>query len=203
MRKEPYVIDTIFTDLGDVMFLFNAEVFKREIERRTHRVPEKLGWNQSQILKRSFTGRTSGKRFLEIRSRELGIEPHEITEVWDLAVTPNKPYLEFLEQWKKEGRRLYLLSNINLVAWDYYRPLPVFQLFDGLFLSYRMRLAKPDQRIFRVCLEKTGVDPARVLFVDDLKENVASAAKLGMATWLYRKESHASFLDFISLTVKP
>ena len=191
------MIDTLFTDLGDVMFLFDFKVFEQELAKRSKKVPEKLRWEESLILKQSFTGRTSGKRFLEIRAKELGIDPHDIVETWNRAVIPNEPYLDFLKCWKQDGKRLCLLSNINVVAWNYYRHHPIFKLFDDLFLSYRLRLAKPNPKIFTACLKKTGVNPERILFVDDLKENVGGAAKLGMATWLYRKETHASFLDFI------
>lgn len=193
------MIDTLFTDLGDVMFLFDSKVFEQEVMRRTKRTPEKLRWEQSCVLKRAFTGRINGRKFLEMRAQELGVEPREIIEIWDRAVAPNEPYLEFLKYWKKDGNKLYLLSNINVVAWDYYRSHPVFRLFDDVFLSYRLRLAKPDSRIFRMCLEKTATEPQRILFVDDLEANVDTAARLGMATWLYRKKTHASFLDFVSL----
>lgn len=191
--------DTLFTDLGDVMYLFDREIFKKEILKRTGKVPEKLDWSKSPILKYAFTGRINGRAYLEIRAQELGIKPNEMTEVWNKAVAPNEKYHEFLKEWKASGRKLYLLSNINVVAWNYYRRFPIFDIFDCKFLSYQLRCMKPSLKIFRICLERTGANPRNSIFVDDVKDNVEAAAKLGMATWLYRKETHDVFLDFVNL----
>lgn len=197
------MLTTLFSDLGDVMFIFDRKIFSGEIQRRTGRIPERLNWDKSAVLDRAFKGRISGKRYLEIRARELGISPHELTEIWNMAVRPNKPYFDFLQEWKAEGKKLYLLSNINVVAWRYYRQrFPIFQIFDGLFLSYRLRLAKPDPHIFQKCLEKAGAQPEESLLVDDLKENIEAASRLGFKTWQYLPEEHDLLLNFLALYEK-
>ena len=120
-----------------------------------------------------------------MRARELGVTPTEFIEIWDVISMPNEKYFAFLKEWKEEGNKLYLLSNINVVAWNYYRRHSIFQIFDGLFLSYRLRLAKPGSRIFQVCLKKAGVGPENTLFIDDLEENIATAQVLNFLTWQY------------------
>ena len=39
---------------------------------------------------------------------------------------------------------------------------------------------KPDPAIYRLCLERNGLDPAACIFVDDSAANVAGAAALGI-----------------------
>lgn len=195
------MIDTLFTDLGEVMFLFNQEQFKEEIVRRTGGIPEKLTWDKSSYHAKAQTGRISGKKYLEKRAQELGLEdPRLLTEIWAQVVTPNEKYFAFLREWKQTGRKLYLLSNINVVAWQYYKDLPIFHegLFDDLFLSYRMRLMKPNPRIFQTCLDRAKAQARQSIFIDDMSENVESAGKLGMNTWCYYNGTHNVFMDFIT-----
>ena len=44
------------------------------------------------------------------------------------------------------------------------------------------RLAKPDPRIFRLCLERLGLSAGAALFVDDRADNVETAAGVGLQT---------------------
>lgn len=44
------------------------------------------------------------------------------------------------------------------------------------------RMAKPDPRIFRLCLGRLGLPAAAALFVDDRADNVEAAARVGLQT---------------------
>lgn len=53
-------------------------------------------------------------------------------------------------------------------------------LFDWVFYSHEMGLAKPNQDIYQQQLLELGTTANRVLFFDDLKANVDGAASLGI-----------------------
>ncbi|NVJ87098.1 MAG: HAD family phosphatase [Algoriphagus sp.] len=53
-------------------------------------------------------------------------------------------------------------------------------VFDWVFLSHEMGLAKPETGIYEKMLTDLGTAPERVVFFDDLKENVEGAASLGI-----------------------
>lgn len=53
-------------------------------------------------------------------------------------------------------------------------------IFDWVFLSHEMGLAKPDAAIYEKMLTDLRTAPERVVFFDDLKENVEGAAALGI-----------------------
>ena len=81
---------------------------------------------------------------------------------------------------------LYLLSNTNEIHWEYLSPW-VFQhegrdvreCFKGIYLSFRMHLAKPDERIFRRMAEDAAICPGETLFVDDAEANCRAASATG------------------------
>jgi 2-haloacid dehalogenase len=52
--------------------------------------------------------------------------------------------------------------------------------FRHIVVSGEVRTMKPDPRIFRLLIERIGVEPAAVVFVDDVPRNVAAAAAAGL-----------------------
>ncbi len=59
------------------------------------------------------------------------------------------------------------------------QPLP--DRLDGLFFSCDLGVAKPDPGFFRAIVDTLRVDPARMLFVDDVVANVHAARSVGLA----------------------
>ena len=93
--------------------------------------------------------------------------------------------VEIVEQLR--GRvRLFALSNFGRETFEMSRPhLPFLEEFDGLVISGREGVVKPEPAIFELLCERHDVDPARALFTDDGPANVTAAAALGFTTVLF------------------
>lgn len=52
--------------------------------------------------------------------------------------------------------------------------------FDTMVISAEVGLAKPDPRIFRLAVERLGVQAHEAVFVDDFQKNVEAAMGVGM-----------------------
>ena len=85
---------------------------------------------------------------------------------------------------------VYLLSNTNEIHWQWsckhafsYRSFHVEDYFEQIFLSYEMKMAKPDANIFREVLKETGIAPQETLFIDDSEANCETAKTLGISTY--------------------
>lgn len=59
---------------------------------------------------------------------------------------------------------------------------PLEARFDAVVISCEVGLAKPDPRVFQLCLERLGLSAGEALFVDDRVDNVEGAARVGLAT---------------------
>jgi HAD superfamily hydrolase (TIGR01509 family) len=59
---------------------------------------------------------------------------------------------------------------------------PLEARFDAVVIFGEVGLAKPDPRIFRLCLERLGLSAGAALFVDDRADNVEAAARVGLQT---------------------
>ena len=107
-------------------------------------------------------------------------------EVWDLA-----------QSFRGKGGRTAFLSNGVLEAMARIRAdRHLERWFDVVVVSCEVGVAKPDPGIFRICLSRLGVEPARALFVDDRIENIEGAARLGIQTF------HFAGADAVSRLVR-
>jgi FMN phosphatase YigB (HAD superfamily) len=73
------------------------------------------------------------------------------------------------------------LSNTNAVHWG--GPMaqwPLMDLFEQTFLSFELGMVKPDREIFEHVVGQIGVQPARILFLDDNLTNVLAARESGL-----------------------
>ena len=55
-------------------------------------------------------------------------------------------------------------------------------LFDHVVESSKVGVRKPDRRFYEIACEMSGVEPAEVVFLDDLGVNLKPAAAMGMTT---------------------
>ena len=49
-----------------------------------------------------------------------------------------------------------------------------------MYLSYELKVMKPDERIYRLMLESEKVAPSQVLFIDDGPKNIVAARQIGI-----------------------
>lgn len=128
------------------------------------------------------------KRLGELCGRTLDWE--ETQQAWMGFFTGvDEAILECLEQLRRRYR-LYVLSNTNpyVMGWacsERFSPQgkPLDAYFDKLYLSYRIGVTKPDERIFRYMIEDSGVVPSETLFVDDGASNVEAGKRAGFLTY--------------------
>lgn len=66
------------------------------------------------------------------------------------------------------------------------RHIDTKKLFDQVFLSGKMHLAKPDRNAYGFVLRKLKVKPSEALMVDDRPENIKGAKRVGMHGIVYK-----------------
>ena len=82
----------------------------------------------------------------------------------------------------KKYYKIWLLSNTNPKhIKDELDNKYVFpHLVDGAIYSFDVGLRKPDELIYQKSCEKASVLPNECVFIDDLKENIKGAKKVGL-----------------------
>jgi len=63
--------------------------------------------------------------------------------------------------------------------------------FDEIFISSELGVTKPDLQIYRLLLNRLGLEPQEAVFVDDYHENIAGARKAGLHTVHFKNPAQA------------
>lgn len=102
------------------------------------------------------------------------------TECLDGAVDANVKVLGDLQ---RAGTTTHAISNFSAEKFPIAcRMFPFLTTFDETIVSGVVKLIKPDPAIYRLLLDKRGIDPAQAVFIDDSAANIATARSLGLAT---------------------
>jgi 2-haloacid dehalogenase len=81
----------------------------------------------------------------------------------------------------RRGTPLYGLSNFS--AETYPRAVQRFdflRLLRDVVVSGEVKAVKPDPRIYRILIDRCGIDPRRAVFIDDVAANIEPARRLGL-----------------------
>jgi putative hydrolase of the HAD superfamily len=101
--------------------------------------------------------------------------------------------LTWVKYLKKQGYHLYVLSNYCQYMLDANMPqMDFLKYMDGVVFSCKVNELKPEEGIYRKLLDTWNLDPARSVFLDDRRENLDGAKKLGIHTILFQNFKQAA-----------
>lgn len=148
---------------------------------------------QSGLFLKLEKGQVSTDEFRsEIRKlARTAITDSQIDEAWNCFLVSIPEYkLDFLLELRK-NYRVVMLSNTNQIHFEQRarfefskRGLSLDKYFDKCYLSYEIGMAKPDEDIFHHLLKNENASPEEMLFLDDGEQNIITAKKLGISSYL-------------------
>jgi HAD superfamily hydrolase (TIGR01509 family) len=83
------------------------------------------------------------------------------------ALVPTEGAVDVLDELRAAGLGLGLISNCSSEVGGLWDDSPFAGRFDAVVLSADVGMAKPDPRIFRLTLDRLGVEPTDAIFVGD------------------------------------
>lgn len=99
------------------------------------------------------------------------------------------PLYSLIPELKAMGKKIYALTNYPEPSFSLAcQAFPAFGLMDGMVVSAREKLGKPDPAIFQLLMQRYQLVPAKTLFIDDLPGNIQAAKAAGLQTWHYSGE---------------
>ena len=180
------MIRNIVFDLGGVLVDWNPEYLFKDVFRDRSELDHFLenictpDWNEKQDA-----GRSLSEAILSLQERhpkyrnEIRLYYDEWTTMLGGPIEQNVALLKPL----KMNYRIFGLTNWSAetfpIACDLY---PFFEEFEGIIVSGKEKLAKPDERIYLLLLERYGLSAAECLFIDDNERNIRAATALGFQT---------------------
>jgi 2-haloacid dehalogenase len=141
-------------------------------------------WNHEQDAGASWGPAVEAHAALFPHRRELlAAYPARFAESLD---GPVEGTVAILAELHAAGTRLVALTNWSAELFPYAEAAFDFlALFEGIVVSGREGVAKPDPAVFDLLLSRYDLDPARTVFVDDSPANVAAAAAAGLRALVF------------------
>jgi len=186
-------IENIIFDFGGVLYDISFERASKAFENLGFMLP-KFQNEFLSVFKQLENGNLNPDEFpIQLQKlSEKHISEKDILHAFDqilIGINPEK--VEDLRKLKRKYH-LYLLSNTNEIHFRKYseeikrniRTSDFYTLFEKEYYSHRLKMRKPDLSIFNFVIKDSKLDPNGTLFVDDSKENLTSAATLGIQTFL-------------------
>lgn len=91
-----------------------------------------------------------------------------------------------LQEFRSKGYRLYGLTNWSAETFCQVRDVyPIFRLLDGIVVSGEEHCIKPSPEIYRILLERYGLEAGNCIFIDDRQPNIDGAKAVGMDGLLF------------------
>ena len=153
------------------------------------------GISASKAITAYQVGKITSDQFLSLVLSycDEGITKEDVIEAWNACIGPlPKERLDLIKELRRKGYHTHLLSNTNDLHWEeikrrYFSEegYTCADLFDHVFVSHEMHLAKPDGEIYRQAVKQIGRPAAQCFFIDDALVNVEAAKREGLqGAWL-------------------
>ncbi|MBP84275.1 MAG: hypothetical protein CMO61_10575 [Verrucomicrobiales bacterium] len=193
----PAMSNTFLFDIGNVIIAFDFGIAARRLAPHIEIPAEEALQEVTQLSIPLEVGELSTDEFIELASARIGFKGssdffrNSIADIFEL----NMPIVRFIEEQKKSGATLHLLSNTNDIHVSFFEAnYPVFDLFEGRVYSHEVRLMKPDPAIFKHSIEKLKLDPGTTIYIDDKPENCEAGKEAGLIPIQYNIDKHDAFL---------
>lgn len=166
------MIRNIIFDLGNViiegthssiiMKLANNEEERNFIREKFLTSPE---WNLMDLGKI-----TNDEAIIEIQKRN-DIKFKELIEIslhkWYENIVVNEDIVDVARKLKLKNYNIYVLSNMAKATYLHLKDIEFFKLCDGVVISAYENVKKPDEKIFKILLDRYNLKAEECLFIDD------------------------------------
>ena len=95
--------------------------------------------------------------------------------------------LHRIEELRRAGFRLYVLSNTNAVMYHGWiarefrkAGRSINDYFDGIVTSFEEGMCKPEPELFRIVTRRYGLEPGNTIMLDDSEANCGGARAAGL-----------------------
>lgn len=97
------------------------------------------------------------------------------------------PAVELIPRLHAQGKKVFALSNYGLepFARTEKRFSAIFSQMDGMVISSREKISKPEPAIYQLLCSRYGLKPEECVFIDDRPVNAEAARRVGMQAIVY------------------
>jgi putative hydrolase of the HAD superfamily len=185
-------IKTIIFDIGGVLVNIDFDAFPRLLGIERSRVGHVDEQAIERIAREYEIGRIGTEEFFgmmdEIFKGKYTRE--KLENAWNATVVEENSAIIPIVDAIQGSYQTAILSNTNPTHFQKsVDTAGMVKNFSRLYLSFRIKAAKPDSAAYQYVIRDLSAKPSSLLFIDDLAENVAAAVKCGMEGIVFKDAS--------------
>lgn len=181
------MIKNIIFDLGNVIINYNQ---KKIINNFTEK-EEDIKYIYDEIFHApEWTlmdlGDITNDEAIEIINKRNEFKYEKLTQEflheWHKKQPINRDIVEIAKILKNNGYNLFVLSNMTNQTYEYFKNDEFFSLCTGIVISAHEHVKKPDEKVYRLLLDRYNLNAEECLFIDDddSGKNYETANKIGI-----------------------
>lgn len=191
-REKTAMVKALIFDLGNVLIDFDHTIAAKKIAACCNKNIKEIYdfFFDSPLTGKFEAGKISAREFFLQVSAELNMSLayEEFLPVWNeiFFQSEKNRAVYALAKNLKNSHKIALLSNINTLHFEYLKnKFFIFDAFHNVFLSFELKLTKPDPLIYKKVLRVLGVLPQEVFYTDDRPELIEAANSLGIKGFVF------------------
>ncbi|WP_297430104.1 HAD family hydrolase [Clostridium sp.] len=165
---------------------------------------EKYAEDDEVYLKRATSKNINPEQIVEdiINKMKINVNESAKKEILKLReerlkkslINIDSTILDVLLDIKKNGKKICLISNADIIDVMHWEKSPLHKLFDDAVFSYKVGFLKPQIEIYKIALKKMNANPENCIFIGDGgSDELKGAKELGIKTiltgYLLKKEA--------------
>ncbi|MBM3246740.1 MAG: HAD family phosphatase [Candidatus Omnitrophica bacterium] len=187
---DDHKVKAIIFDLGNVLVDFDHRIAAGRIANFCDRNSEEIFslFFDSELTGLFEEGKLSPQDFFsEVKKiLNLRLDYAAFTPIWNeiFFLSRKNRGVYNLALGLKENYQVALLSNINILHFDYLKKnFPVFDAFHHIITSYEVGLRKPHPAIYQQALQTLNLAAGEVFYTDDRDDLIEKAGDLGIKSF--------------------
>ena len=179
------MIRNIIFDLGNVIINYNQKQiinnFTKKEEEIKYIYDEIFNAQEWELMD---LGDITNDEAIEVINKRNEFKYQKLTDnflhEWYKEQEINRDIVEIAKKLKRNGYKLFVLSNMANLTYEYFKNDEFFSLCKGIIISAHEHLIKPDEKVFRLLLDRYKLNAEECLFIDDdpSEENYKTANKM-------------------------
>lgn len=181
-------ISTVVFDLGRVLVNIDFDAFPNALELQTPESRDPYRSDVAKVGRLYETGKISTKEYLDrmfdVFNKKFSRE--FLLFAYNEIIRDDVPGMMGIIELVQKRYTTAMLSNTSASHFEKAeRECETVRKITRRFLSFEIGVAKPAPEIYRHVISELDVEPARILFIDDLQENIDGALDAGMNGLLF------------------
>lgn len=185
------MIKHVIFDLGQVLVKVDLNPFIYQFATEFNIDPILVNHSEHDGAHFDFqTGKINGTDFHRITCERFNhyVSLDRFRQIWaSMLAGEVEGTSKIVDKLVEKNYTLSLLSNTDPWHYQYCETtMPVLQKFENIFLSYDLKIMKPDAEIFFAVVDALKTRAEQCLFIDDSAKNIESAKNLNFQTILFQ-----------------